>query len=740
LLLSLSFGVYSQKTDPEPLQLGSDDLILRKDSLETTITSASRTNKNLKDLPLTIYVVPRDEILENGYLTLVDVLKDVPGIRVSQPGSGLEGETFLMNGLFGNYYCKVLVDGIPVTPSVVSGAIITGNLPIRQAQRIEIISGPSSALYGSDALAGVINIITKESDRPVWSQADLTMGSQGFYHMNVMIGGKFGKNKNVAEYTLYGNYNQQSDFNVKYDVPGNYDPVLYDEDADQQPFYEGTANNPTFDRLPQNGSLLGFSLKYRGIKATYEHRNRRTHSSLGQNTGLFGYYDPDSFWGERIDRVAVSYSNRWDKFASTTLLSYMLYRMDNNSNVRLITDRGDEGIVYYYSASDDVFFDQLLTYDIHKNLEINGGFSFQYSGNLPKTNDLPEPFDQSKYRPFAESVNVSDTLLGKFGYNPVNFYNVAGYAQLYYSLNKLSVLAGVRWDEHELFGSNVAPRIGLQYKLRDNLSVRMNYGHGFRAPSLYYVYNSVAYPDRSADTASIIYENIPNPNVDPERFRALEIGFRYSPSKKIDLELIVLFHRLIENITYSVALIDPEKYPNSQLPVALTPINDQNSEADLIQGQINIRANDLVPSIRLGSDLFITLSKGREILPNNLGTLDDYRNMPNWMVQWNIDMQLLRKWKILLNNHFSGSWKKRFFPLELEEMERLGLPTDTDGYYALDVTNRFSINRNLHAFLIINNVFDARYGGIDANGGLYDLLYNPQRKFHFRLGFSFTME
>ena len=124
--------------------------------------------------------------------------------------------------------------------------------------------------------------------------------------------------------------------------------------------------------------------------------------------------------------------------------------------------------------------------------------------------------------------------------------------------------------------------------------------------------------------------------------------------------------------------------------------------------------------------MFLTLSKGKEILPNELGTLNDYRNMPNWMIQWQVDLQFFNKWVIIFHNHFSGSWKKRFFPLPPETMEALGRPTSVNGYYTLDMINRFMINRNFHAFLNINNVFNARYGGIDAYGGLYDLNYNPQ--------------
>ncbi len=736
----MNLCLYGQQQNLGRFQLGVDDLRSDTAASATMITSASRSVKNLEDLPLTVYVISRQEILENGYTTLVDVLKDVPGIKVSQPGSAMEGETFLMNGLFGNYYCKILVNGIPITPSVVSGMPISSNLPVRQAERIEVISGPAAALYGSDALAGVVNIITMDSDRPVWSQADLSLGSQGTYRMNVMIGGKFGKNKNVAEYSLYGNYGQAGDLNIKYDIRDNYNPMLYDTAASDEPYYRGSPESPEFDRLPTSSSLLGFGLKYRGIKANYDHLDRKSHSSIGLSTGEYAYYDPSNYWGETIDRLGLSYANTWGRISSTTQLSLLIYRMDNNSSFHLIRDRGDDGVIYKYAASDDVILDEILTWSIRDNLELNGGFSFQASSNLPLTNEMSAPFDRSRYRPFNAEISSTDTLMGNFGLNPRNFFNVAGYLQLYYKLGKMSLLAGARWDEHSIFGSNLSPKIGLQYKLTNAMSFRVNYGHGYRAPSLHYVYSSIAYPVDSNEVTYIVYENLPNPDVKPEKFRAVEVGMRFLPQKKYSFELILLYHKLVENISYSAVFVDPDKLFNPANFVALAAVNDKHSKAELFSAQLNIKARDIVPSLHLNTDLYLSYSKGKEVLPGAFGTLQDYRNMPNWMAQWKLDFKPANKWVVILRQTLSDKWKKRFFPFPLEIMESGGLPIETKGYYTMDLINRFAINRNFHAFLIVNNVFNAKYGGIDAYGGLYDLKYNPQFGRNFRLGFSFTME
>ncbi|MBN2174627.1 MAG: TonB-dependent receptor [Bacteroidales bacterium] len=723
-------------TQQERLVLDSQDILQEPSTGKTEVQSASRTEQHLEDLPVTVYVVTRDEILKNGYLSLVDVLRDVPGIKVTQPGSAIEGETFLMNGLYGNYYCKILVNDIPIQPSVVSGMPIGEQLPIRQAERIEIIFGPSSALYGGDALAGVINIVTKTSDRPVWSQADISVGNYGFYNMNVMIGGKVGKRKNVLEYSFYGSSGHYDDMNIKYDIPNLYNPNLYGDSAQYAPNYKGDSTNPQLGRLPLNSRLLGFDLKFKGIRFIYSHMYRNSHSSIGQSTNRYAYYNPLSYWGEKIDRYAINYQYTWGKISSTTNLSYLQYRLDDQSSFQLIDDYGKQGKVYKYAASDDLFAEEILTWSIKSNLELTGGLSAQYSGNLPKTNDLNEPFETGKYKPFAESVDVADSVLGQFGFNPLVFHNLAGFIQIFYKVGKFSMIGGARIDEHSMFGSSMSPRIGFLYKLTDELSLRTSYGKGFRAPSLYYVYNSIAY----ATQDGIFYENVPNTDVSPEKFHEVDLGLRYYPTKNLSTELVVLYHFLNNNITNSLKIVDPEKYPNAANIFALAAVNDDRSQAEILMAQAIFRAKNIIEKIKLNSDLFVTWSKGKEILPNDLGTLNDYRNYPNWLVQFNFDIEPIENWTFIFNNTYSSSWKKRFFPFDLPTMELLGLPTETKGYYTLDFIVRYRIDNNFQAFMNMNNVFDNEYGGTDATGSLFDLVYNPQYGRYFRFGLIFRME
>ena len=117
----------SAQRDSIPLDLDvlhwSDIQQLTNDGQNTKVLAGSRTERNLEDLPFTVYVITAEEIRDLGYFTLVDAIRHLPGIRVSQPGSGIDGETFMMRGLYGNAYTKILINNQTIRPSV-TGAML----------------------------------------------------------------------------------------------------------------------------------------------------------------------------------------------------------------------------------------------------------------------------------------------------------------------------------------------------------------------------------------------------------------------------------------------------------------------------------------------------------------------------------------------------------------------------------------------------------------------------------------
>ncbi|MCP4178843.1 MAG: TonB-dependent receptor [bacterium] len=509
IVMILSFGAYSQEETNYIGQdiLGADDLIDHIDKNEIEIVSASRTMKKLGDLPVTTYVITREEILMNGYTSLVDVLKPLPGFKVSQPGSGELGQMFLMRGLNGNSYTKVLINNIPITPSVLTGLPIEEQLPIRQAERIEVIYGPASAVYGADATAGVINIITKEADQGIFAHADIMLGGNEYSYVSFTAGGKIGRNDKILKYSFYGSKSEFKEMNIFNDM-NVYKPLKYQDLINFRAFeelvekpsdlteeilaqigitfediipenYDGNINEPEIKDISSKSHIVGKELKYKGLRLTYENMYSQTHSSIGWASYLYKYNNPQNFTGGTTNRTAINYNKSWGRISLTSNLSYLTYNLDENSNFG-VTFINNTDKVYYYTSSDDILAEQLFTYS-GKNFEIVSGISYQYSGNMPTTNYMNKPFDTDRYESFSKSID-DDEIFGNFGLNPYVFSNFSSFIQGYSVFSNFILMGGVRFDYNSEYSYSFNPRAAVLWKINDKTSLRASLGKAFKAP------------------------------------------------------------------------------------------------------------------------------------------------------------------------------------------------------------------------------------------------------------------
>ncbi|WP_291722955.1 TonB-dependent receptor plug domain-containing protein [Bernardetia sp.] len=767
-----------------PLHLAKEKLTeadLNKTTLteETRLVSVSRSEKELEDIPSTVYVVTKEEILENGYITLVDVLKTVPWIKVSQPGSGVLGEMFLMRGQIGNEYTKILINNVPIQPAVNGALAIGAQLPIAQAERIEIVYGPASAVYGGDAVAGVINIITQTSEKSAYAQANAYFGTNDYRHVDFLAGGKAGRDKNVLQYSIYGNLTKREDLNLDRDSEA-FNPFntflnsftapnepemrrLLTELAINQPdsflrllenqagmsYYEG--GNPfkaVVNQLPEQSYLIGVKFKYRKFQVAIDEMYSRRHSVLGRTPAFFSYASPETYMGETIRRTHVSYqtSNKNSSFLINA--SYLFYRLDANSSFGTNYNIGrSEGRSYRYEGSDDVFLESIYTRKFNQNLEITGGFSATLSANLPVTNDLEEPFDITLYQDALNGNLEPDPILGNFGYNGNNLMNGGIFLQAYYTHDKWVTVVGGRIDFRDRFegdsiSTNVAlnPRASILYKANSKLSFRASGATAFRAPSPSTQFASTALLDLETD--SVIYQQIPNPNLNPEHSVTIETGVRYFPAKNITLDIVGYFTGTRSPIVGRFRRINKNIYPNASYlsgnsnGTAREYINDEDSRSATYGIQGILKVKNIIKRIHLDTDLFFSYTQGSEVLPDNGGTIDDYRMQPDFMGQWRISFRPSQKWYINFQNILMTGWYRRnVFNVEQYEEDR----ARTDGYYTLDILARHYFNKNVSAYFRINNVFDAKYGGIDATGLDIDATFNPQLQRNIQAGVSFKI-
>ena len=171
------------------------------EALQLVVVTATRIPTPQLDLASSVTVVSADDIAAQQLRTIADVLKNIPGLNVVQQGGPGAVTSVFMRGTNSNH-TKVLLDGIDVSdPSNANGAFDFGQLLTQDIERVEVLRGPQSGLYGSDAIGGVINVITASGSGPPKLAASVEGGSFDSFNQTAGLSGSrdaFHYNANVA--------------------------------------------------------------------------------------------------------------------------------------------------------------------------------------------------------------------------------------------------------------------------------------------------------------------------------------------------------------------------------------------------------------------------------------------------------------------------------------------------------------------------------------------------------------
>ncbi len=725
LILMALPRAYSQVDATEDLY----ELVL-DEYLDIQVASASRSERSVKDLPITVHVITREEIEKNHYTSLVEALKDVAGLRVGQPGNGVDGELFMMRGQVGNSYAKILLDGQPIAPSVASGMPLGEQINMASVERIEIIFGPAAALYGADALAGVINIISKEvpNDKKRMFASRVTGGELGYINTSL----SYGINKPDKKFKFIADavFSRRADMNIK----RGYNDVYNNEDPG------------AFAKLPSQSIGAGFKINYRNFVLQYSLMQRKDHSAIGQSNLDYDYNTSASFWGETVQRYALRHQVQKGKFNFVTNLSYLRYRLNTQSYFKFTFLDNNS---YKFAASDDIMFEEIVIYNMNEDTELMGGAVFQAFSSMPKTNDLEEPFKKTGYRAFANITPAADDVFGDFGFNPRLESNMATFVQLTNTGRKHTLMASARLDYHSRYGVSFNPRISFLVNMTKKTAFRSSFGRAFRAPSGYYTYNSVAFFEDTTRQL-ITFLVVPNEALRPEQLTTFEMGIRQLVGKKWSLEAIFLQNEIRDLIFVGQTRLDKNQKPYYAL-------SDSDSTLASSNGGISVFSSlELVASGRnLSEKLALTINgslgiaKGYEYLPNG-DTLKNFRQLPLYFGKLSLIMAPFRSTKVRflkdfylrIDNTTSSGW----YIARIDTRAAYELPENKVGgksmfslaYSAIDVNARFGVAKGAFVYLKCTNLFDAKFAGVDPYNASVSLNYGPQYRRTFYMGASFS--
>jgi outer membrane receptor for ferrienterochelin and colicins len=431
---------------------------------EVRVTSASRQDELRAALNTRVDVVTRSRIDDSGAETVGEVLREIPGV-VTRRGSEGAGAGHQIQGI-DSKQVLVLLDGLPLVGArgvKRGGAINLDRQPTARLDRVEVVKGAASALYGSDAIGGVINLITREPRSPFHAGAALSGGSRGDVNALTEIGLRRGSWSGL--------------FNVERHQSDGFDltPTTFDTTA------AAFRRHDAFAKL--RWSPAG-SLALTGLVTGY--RNRAT----GRSNGELGPQEDDI--RERTLNTALTAD--WAVTGMTSIqLRGSVAGYDERSTGRLAPPRStpvDPGALSERLSRADAAVTQIVG---TRHL-LQGGVEYvhdEYAGINRLRNDAGED---------------ASTLVG--------------WAQHRVAGTRVSATTGLRLDRHSQFGHAVSPKIGANLRLAGDVSLRASVGRGFRAPDIGQLYYRFLNPTN-------FYQVIGNPHLAPERARSLQIGADY---------------------------------------------------------------------------------------------------------------------------------------------------------------------------------------------------------------------
>ena len=759
-----------------PERLTQQDILPRDLSQKKTVAiSATRSLDAVDDMPFTTIVFTAEDILRNGFVTLTDVLKAAPGIRVSQPGNAVEGETFMVRGLSGNQYMKILINDIPIKPSATLGMPIGAQLPIRQAERIEILYGPAGAIYGDETCAGVVNIILKESERPVYTQADLGFGRFGYNSLDLMFGGKIGKDKKIFRFSLYGSSTVRERTDVFYD-PNLYNTNKYLPFGLDSSLYRRTPNFraasgapgdsfPRLSQIPHESRLFGINLTWRGLHFTYHRMQRFDHTSVGISPLAVGYANPSNRISERIETFSLGFKRNRKRRTTYTNLSFQRYSVDNNSSTTYIFDRlsaanylarGGPALsdtarsallksIYGWYASEERFatansvdarIESRMSVLIgrQKRLQFDAGSQVNVGIGIPlitySTLPIEVAIDGNIFPDIQQPINTQQQG------DPA--YNIFGFSQLAWRGKRLHIVGGGSASLRIKEGVAFAPRLGALYHLDSSWTIRANIATGIRHASLYGSFHT--------------YQIIPQGGLvvtpgnrfpETERNYAAEAALRFNTRGGSSLEGILFWQEAYRLYRPGFLVDEPgaifsQSYGFKNAPGLALAMWGFQGIARSQSAVIDLTINKKKPVALINRvELFIQYARGREWFGYDLPPTDEIRNQPRWHSQFRYYFKAGKKLELVIAaNQQSSTLSKAVI---FKDQYRLPERPRHEKFTTWDYMSRLYLSNHFLVYFQIINVFDRHHAGIDATGTPDDLIYNPQQGRQWRIGVNYNM-
>lgn len=445
-VLCCAFVIQGVRADSPP-----DPGNLNGDALNPVVVTATRTPQPLDKTGSSLSVISGADIDTQQQQFVTDALAQVPGLNVSRSGGPGQTTSLYIRGAEAGE-SLVLVDGIRISdPSAPDGAAVLGDLLVNNISRIEVLRGPQSTLYGSDAIGGVVNVLTQRGGtQPFQGTLEGEGGTYGSYRLNGAAHGTVG----ALDYGGAVNYYDTRGISAACACDGNTEP-------------DG----------------------YRNFGAT---ANLRFHASDTLSIDLRVFYtkshtDIDGFPPPNFTFMDDPEFGRNQLLAGYAAVTDSL--LDGRVTQRLALVGSDSDRRYYGVFGDAPPF----AFSPARNFFAQGGATrAEYQGVIEADANNEVTYGAETQLSTIQTASIFDlSPTPTTGRDRLTGY----YGQWQSTIaRQLTLTGGLRYDDDREFGGHTSYKLAAAWRLGDNTLLRANYGNGYKAPTLYQQFSAFSNP------------------------------------------------------------------------------------------------------------------------------------------------------------------------------------------------------------------------------------------------------
>ncbi len=480
------------------------------------VTTASRSPQAWKDVQGSLWVVTEQEIKQRGYRHLADLLRDLPSVDVQGPYSTSSRVT--VRGITGNTKLLILQDGVRIGAPAGELVPISINYLLYMAKQVEVLLTPGSALYGADAVTGVVNIISKHSQEQQTQQLSYEGSEARYQHGHLLLTGRVGQKYPLILGVHKEQFNNQSlaeqypDVFAFDDLKNSQGKVIIP--VNQRQTFQSLANAESVWATIKPHSSTELGVNYRVVSYPTDY------------TTLANFTDYGGFWEDRFLTVYGRYQQQISSQLSTnTLVTWSSYRLNKNSYFNNIFSGYMNG--YKYAESKKMSIDSQWHYTLADQHQLMAGVVFDHLRAVPRTTDLSQPYDPN--------LSVEQQHLYYLGTNnslPVKIFqvtqdNLGVFLQDQYQWSsQLSSQIGIRFDDNSDYKASTSPYLGLKYNYTPETTFSLTYSQAYLAPSPSYSYEHFGSFTGQQDSQGRYLADtfrVPNPDLQPETAKAVEL-------------------------------------------------------------------------------------------------------------------------------------------------------------------------------------------------------------------------